>query len=96
LVLHSWRGRRHRSVRLLPPPSADAATLVPDSRPADAATFVPDSRPAAGATSWCLFSPPAAGAATLVGRGQPDMERVVHANEETALNPGPFDIVFHL
>jgi hypothetical protein len=24
------------------------------------------------------------------------MERVFHANKETALNPGPFDVVFHL
>src|SRR6185295_15086750 len=28
-------------------------------------------------------------------RGRPDVERVLHANEETALNPDPFDGVFH-
>jgi hypothetical protein len=27
------------------------------------------------------------------GGGRPDMERVLHANEETALNPDPFDPV---
>src|ERR1700738_820914 len=27
------------------------------------------------------------------GRGRPDMERALHATEETALNPDPFDLV---
>jgi hypothetical protein len=27
------------------------------------------------------------------GRGRPDMERFRHANEETALNPDPLDLV---
>ena len=33
------------------------------------------------------------GVAQYDGRGRPDMERFRHANEETALNPDPFDLV---